>query len=252
MCGLIYPNPMPIPETLDQHYDMAPEDYWTDSYFHVDHDYLVGQINTFVRLSQRSPQTCSALDIGAGIGKAMVALDRAGFEVSGIEPSPSFRRWAIDRMGIPDGRLQLGSIERADFPLNSFDFINFAAVLEHLTDPAAALQKTVGWLKPGGLMYVEVPSAAFLLSRLVRLFYRLTGAGGYVINTSPLHVPYHLYEFGLESFVRHGARAGYAVAFHEHYPCAGYMPRWLIGPSNAVMRWTDTGMQLAVWLRKGA
>jgi hypothetical protein len=72
----------------------------------------------------------------------------------------------------------------------------------------------------------------------------------FVINTCPMHVPYHLYEFGLESFRKHGAGAGYSVAFHEYYPCAGYMPRWLIGPFNSVMKWTNTGMQLAVWLRK--
>lgn len=27
---------------------------------------------------------------------------------------------------------------------------------EHLADPAAAVKKAVGWLEPGGLMYVEV------------------------------------------------------------------------------------------------
>lgn len=99
-------------------------------------------------------------------------------------------------------------------------------------------------------MYVEVPSSAFLLSRIVRLFYWFTGAGDYVINTCPMHVPFHLYEFGLESFTRHGLKAGYSVALHQYYPCASYMPRWAISPFNAIMRRTRTGMQLAVWLTK--
>jgi SAM-dependent methyltransferase len=243
---------MPLPEHLDQHYDVPPENYWADSYFRVDPDYLTGQIGTFARLSGRVPQVCSALDIGTGIGKAMVALEHAGFDVHGIEPSASFHGAAIARMGIQAGRLQLASVEDATYPRESFDFINFAAVLEHLAAPAAALRKAVEWLKPDGLMYVEVPSSGFLLSRLVRLFYRLTGAGEYVINTCPMHVPYHLYEFKLDSFLRHGAVAGYEVAFHEYYSCAAYMPRWLIGCFDAVMSWTDTGMQLAIWLRKCA
>jgi 2-polyprenyl-3-methyl-5-hydroxy-6-metoxy-1,4-benzoquinol methylase len=241
---------MPIPQELAQHYDVTPENYWTDSYFQVNPDYFAGQIATYERLSKRDPHASTALDIGAGVGNAMVALSRAGFEVRGLEPSASFRRAAIERMGIAPGQLTLDSVESADLPPNSFDFVNFGAVLEHLTDPAEALRKTVMWLKPGGLMHVEVPSSAFLLSRLVRLFYRLSGAN-YVINTCPMHVPYHLYEFGLESFVRHGPGAGYSVAFHEYYPCAGYMPQWLVLPFNAVMKWTDTGMQLAVWLRRG-
>lgn len=247
-CGLIYANPLPIPANLEQHYDVAPEEYWADSYFHVEEDHLGDRIDTFKQLSQRSPHECSALDVGAGIGKAMVALQRAGFQVSGLEPSPSFRRAALDRAGIPELQLQLASVETADFPASAFDFINFAAVLEHLPDPAAALQKALGWLKPNGLVYVEVPSSAFLLSRLLRLFYRMTGSGNFVVNTSPMHIPYHFYEFGLESFVAHGKRTGYGVAHHVYYPCAGYVPAFLIPPLNLAMKWTDTGMQLAVWL----
>src|SRR5262249_7802320 len=134
-----------------------------------------GQVGLFTRLSGKSPRSCSALDVGAGTGRVMIALMHAGFDVHGIEPSPSFRNAAIERMGIPEERLNLASVEAADFPCDSFEFINFAAVVEHLIDPAAALEKTTRWLRPGGLMYVEVPSSAFLLSRGVRLFYRLTG-----------------------------------------------------------------------------
>lgn len=249
VCALIYADPMPIPETLEQHYDITPETYWaTPDVESASPDYSE-TIRTFARLSQRTPHTCSALDIGAGLGKAMVAFARAGFDVFGIEPSPSFHRAAIERSGIREDRLSLASVERADFPPASFDFINLSAVLEHVMDPADVLERTARWLKPHGLMHVEVPSSKFLLSRLVGLFYRLTGAN-YVINTCPMHAPFHLYEFGLESFVRLGRRTGYSVALHEYVPCAGYMPAWLIGPFNTLMKATDTGMQLIVWLRK--
>jgi SAM-dependent methyltransferase len=247
-CSLIYPNPMPVPACVAQHYDVEPEQYWRESYFQADPTYLQSQIRMLLKLSGR-PAGGRVLDIGAGIGKAMIALERAGFDAEGVEPSAAFRQAAIERMGVSGARLHLASIEDAAFPENSFDFINFAAVLEHLVDPARVLSKIVTWLKPDGLMYVEVPSSAFLLSRLVRVFYRLTGAD-YVINTCPMHVPYHLYEFGLESFRRHGRRAAYSLVFHEYYPCGAYMPKVLIGPANSVMRWTNTGMQLAVWLRK--
>src|SRR5258708_10566677 len=30
-CNLIYSNPTPIPETIEQHYDVAPEDYWPEA-----------------------------------------------------------------------------------------------------------------------------------------------------------------------------------------------------------------------------
>ena len=250
VCSLIFPNPMPVPETLGEHYDVAPEAYWTESaYFEDSANDLSETIETFSRLSQRAPKQCSALDIGSGLGKAMAALSRAGFDVSGIEPSASFRRAAIERSGIPQDRLMLASVENAEMRAGSFDFINLSAVLEHVGNPAAVLRKTVEWLKPGGLMYVEVPSSAWLLSALMRIFYRLTGSDC-VINTSPMHPPYHLYEFGLESFVRDGRRGGYAVAAHRYHPCATYLPPWLSAPADRLMRYTDTGMQLVVWLKR--
>lgn len=247
-CGLVFPDPMPTPESIGQHYDVAPEEYWTPEFFAEDPDYLRHQIETYARVSGSRPSG-RALDVGSGLGKAILALDRAGFETEGIEPSATFRQAAIDRMGIREDRLKLSSVEDAAYPDDSFDFINFSAVLEHLADPAAAVAKMVGWLTPGGLLHIEVPSSDYLISNLMRLFYRMTGSD-YVINTAPMHMPYHLYEFGTESFVRHGRRAGYEIAFREFLPCASYMPRILIGPFNAVMRATNTGMQLVVWLRK--
>lgn len=249
-CGLLYPNPMPIPGNIGEHYDVAPEEYWPESYLKIEPNILAGEIQTFRMIAGREPEECCALDVGAGIGKGMRALENAGFEVFGIEPSNSFRKAAISRMKIQEDRLQLAAIETAKFEDHTFDFINFGAILEHVADPASALTKAMPWLKPSGLIYVEVPSSAFLLSRLVRLFYRLTLAGDFVINTCPMHPPYHLYEFSLRSFQRHGIRSGYRIAHHSFSPCASYMPKILIRPFNAVMKWTKTGMQLGVWLQK--
>ena len=69
-------------------------------------------------------------------------------------------------------------------------------MLEHLQDPAAALTRALGWLAPSGLIHVEVPSAKWLLGRLLNLATRGLGMD-YVTNLSPMHPPYHLYEFTL-------------------------------------------------------
>src|SRR5438270_12487500 len=50
VCSLIYANPLPFPEDLGQHYDVAPEDYWTEAHFAVPSDYLAHQVKTFERL----------------------------------------------------------------------------------------------------------------------------------------------------------------------------------------------------------
>jgi len=249
-CGLVYSDPRPVPETLEQHYDLPPEEYWHAAaragYFEPGPDHFSEQIAAFRRLWTGSG-TPRALDVGAGIGKTMMALERSGFETSGIEPSPAFFQRAITR-GIDRDRLRPAAIETAQFEPNSFDFVSFGAVLEHLHDPAGALEKTIGWTARGGLIYVEVPSANWLMARVLNAFYRVQGLES-VTNLSPMHPPFHLYEFTLEAFRRHGWRAGYEVISHEFFVCQTYLPRPVARVAERIMTTTNTGMMLLVWLR---
>ncbi len=251
-CGLIAANPQPVPATLDDHYGVPPESYWKEHYFDVSDQYFASPIRKFRQLwtNPTGRPMPAVVDIGAGIGKAMRALEREGFDTWGIEPSEPFWRRAIDRMQIPEDRLQLTSVEEAEFAPESFDWVCFGAVLEHLFDPSASLLKAFEWLRPGGLIYMEVPSSDYLMSRLCKLFYRATGAGDYVINTCPMHAPFHLFEFTPKSFARHAQEHGYEVAFQQYLVCDSYIP-W---PANRLFQWwmgaTNTGMQLEIWLRK--
>ncbi len=127
-CDLVYANPLPIPESLNQHYGTPPEDYWKPEYFKVQDTYFKHQIETFYSLHGKT-ENLTALDIGAGIGKCMIALKGAGFDAFGLEPSEAFYTRAIERMGISKDALQLSSIEEAVYESAQFDFITFGAVL---------------------------------------------------------------------------------------------------------------------------
>lgn len=247
-CGLIYPNPQPRPAAIEDHYGMPAESYWEDAYFDHDPSYYAPQLRRFQQLSEFRPGM-KALDIGAGIGKGMRALEAAGFDVWGIEPSAPFHEKALSRTGLQAERLQQRPIEQAHFPANHFDFISFGAVLEHVYEPGAAIEQSMQWLKPGGLLHVEVPSSRWLVSKLFNFYYRLRGTD-YVTHLSPMHAPFHMHEFGLKSFQLHAQAKGYEIAAWEYYPCYSYFPR----PIDDLLRWwmgkTDTGMQLEVWMRK--
>jgi hypothetical protein len=94
----------------------------------------------------------------------------------------------------------------------------------------------------------EVPSSDWLTSRLVNLAYRAQGLD-YVTNLSPMHPPFHLYEFTPRSFEAHAQRNGHTVALVQ--PMAG-ADTFLPGPDRLwrrLMLRTGTGMQLGVWLR---
>ncbi len=248
-CGLIFSNPTPIPQDISQHYDVSVESYWTRDLTIAD-AYFARQIETFRSLwRSREGGNATALDIGAGVGRAMVSLERAGFDVFGLEPSSPFREVAIGRNGIPPDRLTLASIEEVGYADASFDFVTFGAVLEHLLNPAECLERALRWARPGGLIHVEVPSADWLIARMLDFVYRVQGLD-YTTHLSPMHSPFHLYEFTLVSFERHAERVGYEIASHRRLVADPYVPAWLRRPFGKVMKRTGTGMQLEIWLRR--
>ena len=250
-CGLIYSNPMPIPFDLEDHYGVPPNEYWEKEYFHIPDNYFKHEIEVLKTLIDFKAGMKS-LDIGAGIGKQMIVLHKLGFDVYGLEPSKQFHKMGthiLSKTGIPPNRLKLGRIEDVEYKEDFFDFISFAAVLEHLYDPSGAILKALKWLKPGGIIHIEVPSSNWLIAKLANMYYRIIGTD-YVANLSPMHKPYHLYEFGLKSFKEHAKRHGYEIAFYEYYVARTFMPKFVDYFIRPIMKWTNTGMQLCVWLRK--
>ena len=242
-CGLVFADPQPIPEDIADHYGIPAEEYWSPEHFTWTPEYFALEIDTAKRLIPFQPGM-TALDIGVGVGLAMTSLSRARFDTFGLEPSAPFRDKAIAAMGLDPERIQLSTVEAAEFAPESFDFITFGAVLEHLYSPSAALAKALRWLKPGGIIQAEVPSSNWLVARLVNSYFRLRGTN-YVTHLSPMHSPFHLYEFGLDSFAR------YNVVEHHYGVCTvTHIP----GPLKPLFRWymdrTNTGMQLTVYLKK--
>ena len=157
-CSLIYSNPQPIPESIQDHYSTPPEEYWKEEYFQWEPNYFSQQIEQAKKLISFKNKM-KALDIGAGLGKSMMSLEKAGFDTFGFEPSEAFYERAISEMKIDSKKLSLGAIEDISFEENQFDFITFGAVFEHLYEPAKCLEKAMKWLKPNGVIHIEVPSS---------------------------------------------------------------------------------------------
>lgn len=247
-CGLVFSNPQPIPESINDHYKVDPNKYWKQEYFQTTESYFKDEIEWIKRLLPER-QGLKSLDIGAGLGKQMISLARAGFDAYGIEPSQPFYEMAISKMAISKDKLQLSSIEDASFENEKFDFISFGAVLEHLYNPAESIKQAMKWLRKDGIMHIEVPNSKWLISRMLNLQYKLRNID-YVTNLSPMHNPYHLYEFSLESFRLNGLINGYEIADSRNYVCDTFMPKLIDPLFKAYMRKTRTGMQLCVMLRK--
>ena len=248
-CNLVYPSHTPIPYDIQDHYGTPVDEYWDEEYLNHDPDYFSAQIKDAKRLLSHQTNI-KALDIGAGVGKGMISMANAGFDCYGIEPSIPFRDFAINKMGIDKDALTLSSIEEMEFQDESFDFITFSVVLEHLYDPFQSIQKAINWLKPHGVIQIEVPSSRWLMSSIYNSYYRMIGTN-YVTNLSPMHAPFHLYEFDIKSFNHLARRLPLEVSEYQYIVCKIFhLPKIFHSPLEHYMKATDRGMQLNVWLRK--
>ncbi len=249
-CDLIFPDPQPVPASVLDHYDMPGEEYWQDNRAEAVVPPLMQARFDALRSRFDVGGQPVALDVGVGSGFSALAMMNAGFDVHGFEPIPQFRELALRTLGLPEDRIRLSGIEDADYPAESFDFVNFGAVLEHLYDPGGSLATAVRWLRPGGRIMLEVPSAKWLIARLINGFFRLKGTN-YVTHTSPMHSPFHLYEFGEKSFQRNGEKLGYSVeTLNIEVGVDTSMPMSLQRLLRPVMARTGTGMMLEAVLLK--
>lgn len=106
------------------------------------------------------PAGARVLDAGAGRGRLVGALRAAGWDAHGIEPSARSAALAA-RAGRPVERRAIEEHDDGDL-----DAVVLWHVLEHLEDPAAALARVRGWLRPGGVLLAGVPNLDALQARL--------------------------------------------------------------------------------------
>lgn len=245
---LRFANPIPIPLKFEDHYNIEVDNYFEKGLKDYDENSFKEEISYFKANYSVLPKLRS-LDIGAGLGKVMKAMNREGLDAYGIEPSESFHHYAVNNMEIPEDRLSSTTIENANFENNFFDLITFSAVFEHLYDPNKSLVNALKWLKPGGLIYIGVPNAFTLNQLLINMMYKLRGLD-YVSNISPMHPPFHIYEFTRNSFEENSKRNGYQILSISGITYKTYLPKIFDPLLKPLIRLTKTDMNLLVWLRK--
>ena len=248
-CELIFSDPQPNPINFNDHYGVDPGAFWPPSYFEIDEEYFKVELNELGKLMDVRSGKLKALDIGAGIGKCMIAMENSSIQSWGMEPSPTFYNMALEKMNISTDRLVNQGVEDVSYESEFFDFITFGAVLEHLTNPSLAIVQALKWLKKDGIMHIEVPNSNWFVSKLGNLYYKIFSPG-FASNLSPMHSPYHLYEFSHNTFEKHGEKHNYEIASYKYHVCNTYLPAFLNVLAVPYMKYSNSGMQLVIWLRK--
>lgn len=143
--------------------DSTPADYGENSSYRMpesigtggtpeDRDRLKGFVKLFAEVVRdRTPEI---LDIGCGQGGLLEELREAGYKnIHGLDPSQDCVLLARDK----GFKVSHGSIP--GWSGGIFDIVILNHVLEHMWDVSASLDAIHSLLRPGGLLYVEVPDA---------------------------------------------------------------------------------------------
>ncbi len=194
-CGLVYTDPRP-----DEGGVLAAYEKMEDG------DYLAEQesraINAHLSLHviKRHIRTGRLLDVGCSTGLLLNAA-RGDFQVAGVEPSLWAAGIARERFGLDVKSVPL---DKAGLPEGSFDVVSMVDVIEHFSDPLAALTAAARLVRPGGLLYLVTPDIRSFSARLLR---------GWWWGLRPAH----LYYFSRATMTAMLERAGFTVLESRSY-----------------------------------
>ncbi len=144
------------------------------------------------------PTAARVLEIGSGAGQFLVvAQEKTDWHVCGIEPGQQSAAACVAQgLDVRDA-----TVDTAEFAPDSFDVIVSFHVLEHLPSPGRFFEQAATWLKPGGMLWLEVPN--------------LSRPGGQL--ESFFQLP-HLYSFTAASLENYFRKHGFDARFLSEKP----------------------------------
>jgi 2-polyprenyl-3-methyl-5-hydroxy-6-metoxy-1,4-benzoquinol methylase len=173
-CGLVWLDPMPVPEALSEAY----RDYFTHAeegsrtpgrsltllakrWMRGAHQLALRLTPLYGQLRRRDSRFLDAvkpgrlLDVGCGAGDFLAQMRQAGWVVEGQEVDPEAAAHARSLHGFT---VHLGSLEELGIEENTFDAVTMNHVIEHVHDPVALLAECQRILKPGGVLVSITPN----------------------------------------------------------------------------------------------
>ncbi|HUI75241.1 MAG TPA: methyltransferase domain-containing protein [Candidatus Acidoferrum sp.] len=119
------------------------------------------------------------LDVGSGYGGTLLSMAEQGAAVEGIEIDPE--RAHLGQQRIADLGMEIpyreGDICDASTceQLGTFDVVVCQDVLEHVLDPTAVIESLCRMMRPGAIIYIQIPNKYGIDQLLSDHHYALTG-----------------------------------------------------------------------------
>ncbi|PJZ45616.1 class I SAM-dependent methyltransferase [Leptospira brenneri] len=164
----------------------------------------------------------SLLEIGSAAGFFLDEARKAGHSTKGLELSPKEVEYSKTRLGLDVERASVLSIAKEDWK-ESFDVVSAFFVIEHIEDIDGIWERIQSWTKPGGFLYLAVPSSF-----------------GPSFQTSPkdwfsTHPSDHFFDYSVHSLKKLLSILGFEVnyvrpmSYHSYRDLGprGKLPEWL-------------------------
>jgi SAM-dependent methyltransferase len=142
------------------------------------------------------------LDIGCGTGYFAGTMNKAGWDVTGIEPNEKARDFGVSIFGIK----VLSPEEISDLTDNSFDCITMWHVMEHFHDPFRYSDEISRLIKADGICIIALPNSDS------------ADAEYYGRYWAAYDLPRHLWHFNPSSFRLFWEKKGYEIVRIKRLP----------------------------------
>lgn len=202
-CGLEFVERKP-PDSMDVLVDWYNQDSsieFMEKEWHCDrvfNDRIARLRETFKEAGRSFPGAGSrAFEIGCAEGHLLKYLQEQGARVEGIETGAKLVDYCRDRFGLSVDR---STVREWSPESGAYDFVLAYHVLEHLEKPSELFRKAYDALKPGGFLFIEVPTPDLPECRILDRWDELHGYGnlGHLHYFTPKTLPKYFEKYGFK------------------------------------------------------
>lgn len=196
-CNFKFTNPRPAANEIGKYYES--ENYISHSnsnkgifnkLYQLIRNYTISRKKSLIR---RFVSRGTLLDIGCGTGEFLNHMRSKNWEVKGIEPGDSARKFAVSNYNLevkPEASL-------SEIANNSFDVITLWHVLEHVHELDKRVKELNRIIKPDGVVFIAVPNCTSYDAIYYEEFW------------AAYDVPRHLYHFTPKTISKLFAQYGF-------------------------------------------
>lgn len=200
-CGLVYVNP--------RHNEEEEKRFYVSEYFESDpiEVWEVERNRIFkhnLKTLERYKKTGRLLDLGCGMGQFLKMAKDNGWDVIGIDISPSAIEYARRTFNI---EIIESSLKDANFEEDFFDVVSSWNTIDQLCDPLGELKETYRILKSGGIVSIRVSNVKFHI--FFRNIIKFIGKINYIWVDTEKPPVFHNYMFSPKTITAMLKKAGF-------------------------------------------